>query len=295
MRNPQRSVEPPVRRDRGRSPLRGDDRRPGSKALGGRDARAPLRSRPRDAPRGSGRPVGRSALERARARLHLQHARPGQGHRRPAAQLPAPDGRAPPRQRGPGESVARCSDACARPLRPVARLLPPQGATARPRDPRRLRPLCAARRSRGSAQLRRGRGHLSPGAYRDFSPRMRGGRALSSTSRDRRRAPDGKRGGASRASTVPSVILRAAELHQQPARRDDGAHDSVTACTQSLAARQGLFEQDTPLTTAETASVFGEMLVFRHLMREESDPRSVSRSCVGSSRTRSRRCSARWR
>jgi oligoendopeptidase F len=39
----------------------------------------------------------------------------------------------------------------------------------------------------------------------------------------------------------------------------------------STAARQGLFEQETPLTTAETASVFGEMLVFRRLMREESE------------------------
>ena len=41
----------------------------------------------------------------------------------------------------------------------------------------------------------------------------------------------------------------------------------------ALPARQGLFEQDTPLTMAETASVFGEMLVFRRLMREESDPK----------------------
>jgi len=50
------------------------------------------------------------------------------------------------------------------------------------------------------------------------------------------------------------------------------AHELGHGVHQTLAAEQGLFEQDTPLTTAETASVFGEMLVFRRLMREESDP-----------------------
>ena len=49
------------------------------------------------------------------------------------------------------------------------------------------------------------------------------------------------------------------------------AHELGHGVHQSLAARQGLFEQDTPLTTAETASIFGEMLVFRRLMHEESD------------------------
>jgi oligoendopeptidase F len=51
------------------------------------------------------------------------------------------------------------------------------------------------------------------------------------------------------------------------------AHELGHGVHQHLAAQQGLFEQDTPLTTAETASVFGEMLVFRRLMREEQDPR----------------------
>jgi oligoendopeptidase F len=43
---------------------------------------------------------------------------------------------------------------------------------------------------------------------------------------------------------------------------------------QTLARVQGLFEQDTPLTLAETASVFGEMLVFRRLLKEERDPKT---------------------
>jgi oligoendopeptidase F len=41
---------------------------------------------------------------------------------------------------------------------------------------------------------------------------------------------------------------------------------------QHLAGPRGLFEQDAPLTLAETASVFGEMLVFRRLLREQPDP-----------------------
>jgi len=84
----------------------------------------------------------------------------------------------------------------------------------------------------------------------------------------------GKRGGAFCASTVPSVhpyVL----LNYTGNLRDvmTVAHELGHGVHQVLAAPQGLFEQDTPLTTAETASVFGEMLVFRRLMREESDPR----------------------
>ena len=49
------------------------------------------------------------------------------------------------------------------------------------------------------------------------------------------------------------------------------AHELGHGVHQWLARPCGLFEQDTPLTTAETASVFGEMLVFRRLLREERD------------------------
>src|SRR5215472_5420112 len=84
----------------------------------------------------------------------------------------------------------------------------------------------------------------------------------------------GKRGGAFCASTLPSLhpyVL----LNYTGNLRDvmTLAHELGHGVHQWLARGQGLFEQDTPLTTAETASVFGEMLVFRRLMREESDPR----------------------
>jgi oligoendopeptidase F len=44
------------------------------------------------------------------------------------------------------------------------------------------------------------------------------------------------------------------------------AHELGHGVHQCLARKQGLFNADTPLTTAESASVFGEMLVFRHLL-----------------------------
>jgi oligoendopeptidase F len=83
----------------------------------------------------------------------------------------------------------------------------------------------------------------------------------------------GKRGGAFCASTLPSLhpyVL----LNYTGNLRDvmTVAHELGHGIHQSLAAEQGLFEQDAPLTTAETASVFGEMLVFRRLSKEESDP-----------------------
>jgi oligoendopeptidase F len=111
-------------------------------------------------------------------------------------------------------------------------------------------------------------------AYADFSPRME---EIARRFFDARwidaELRDGKRGGAFCAATLPSLhpyVL----LSYTGNLRDvmTVAHELGHGVHQSLAAQQGLFEQDTPLTTAETASVFGEMLVFRRLMREESDP-----------------------
>ena len=83
----------------------------------------------------------------------------------------------------------------------------------------------------------------------------------------------GKRGGAFCASTVPSLHPYVM-LNYTGNLRDvmTVAHELGHGVHQYLARDRGLFEQDTPLTTAETASVFGEMLVFRRLMREEQDP-----------------------
>jgi len=49
------------------------------------------------------------------------------------------------------------------------------------------------------------------------------------------------------------------------------AHELGHGVHQYLAGQQGLFNSDTPLTMAETASVFGEMLVFRYLLDQTAD------------------------
>lgn len=83
----------------------------------------------------------------------------------------------------------------------------------------------------------------------------------------------GKYGGAFSHGTVPSAhpyIL----LNYEARPRDvmTLAHELGHGVHQKLAGVQGLLQADTPLTTAETASVFGEMLVFQDLMARETDP-----------------------
>jgi oligoendopeptidase F len=81
-----------------------------------------------------------------------------------------------------------------------------------------------------------------------------------------------KRGGAFCSYTVPSVHPYV--LLNFTARRRDVltmAHELGHGLHAALAQPQGLFHQSTPLTLAETASVFGETLVFERLLREAPD------------------------
>ena len=50
------------------------------------------------------------------------------------------------------------------------------------------------------------------------------------------------------------------------------AHELGHGVHQVLASKQGYLQADTPLTIAETASVFGEMLTFRSLLKQETSP-----------------------
>jgi oligoendopeptidase F len=84
-----------------------------------------------------------------------------------------------------------------------------------------------------------------------------------------------KRGGAFCAAAVPSVHPYV--LLNYTARRRDVltlAHELGHGVHFALAARQGIFHQSTPLTLAETASVFGETIVFGRLLAEDSTPAS---------------------
>lgn len=111
-------------------------------------------------------------------------------------------------------------------------------------------------------------------AYGDFHPQMSSiaGEFFEKNWIDAAIKP-GKRGGAYSASTVTSV-------HPYVFMNFDGrlrdvqtlAHELGHGVHQYLSRKQGELQSSTPLTTAETASVFGEILVFNKLMNRLDDP-----------------------
>jgi oligoendopeptidase F len=112
--------------------------------------------------------------------------------------------------------------------------------------------------------------------YSSFSPELG---ALAKRFFDERRidAPvrPAKRGGAFCAAAVPSVFPYV--LLNYTARRRDVltlAHELGHGVHFALAAPQGVFHQSTPLTLAETASVFGETIVFGRLLEQDAEPAS---------------------
>jgi oligoendopeptidase F len=111
-------------------------------------------------------------------------------------------------------------------------------------------------------------------AYRAFSPELAavGERFFAGRWIDAPVRP-GKAPGAFAHPTVPGAhpyLL----LNYQGRLRDvmTLAHELGHGVHQVLAARQGALMAETPLTLAETASVFGEMLTFRALLAREADP-----------------------
>jgi oligoendopeptidase F len=85
---------------------------------------------------------------------------------------------------------------------------------------------------------------------------------------------DGKLSGAFAHPTVPSAHPYLM-LNYLGRSRDimTLAHELGHGVHQRLAAAQGPILSNTPLTLAETASVFGEMLTFRHLLNNTTDPK----------------------
>jgi oligoendopeptidase F len=83
----------------------------------------------------------------------------------------------------------------------------------------------------------------------------------------------GKSGGAFAHPTVPSVHpYLLVNYHGRTRDVMTLAHELGHGVHQVLAAPQGYLQSGTPLTLAETASVFGEMLTFRALLDAETDP-----------------------
>ena len=112
-------------------------------------------------------------------------------------------------------------------------------------------------------------------AYGDFHPQMK---SIASEFFEKKwidaAIRPGKRGGAYSASTVTNV-------HPYVFMNFDGqlrdvqtlAHELGHGVHQYLSRKQGELQSSTPLTTAETASVFGEMLVFNRLKESIEDPK----------------------
>ena len=112
------------------------------------------------------------------------------------------------------------------------------------------------------------------GAYNGFDPAIGaiGQRFFDNAWIDAAPVP-GKSGGAFAHPTVPSVhpyLL----LNYHGRARDvmTLAHELGHGVHQVLAAEQGYLQSSAPLTLAETASVFGEMLAFRAVLAAETDP-----------------------
>ncbi|MGE0755068.1 MAG: M3 family oligoendopeptidase, partial [Alphaproteobacteria bacterium] len=110
-------------------------------------------------------------------------------------------------------------------------------------------------------------------SYHNFSPKLAAvGRTFFDKPWIDAAVTPGKSPGAFAHPTVPSVhpyLL----LNFQGKTRDvmTLAHELGHGVHQVLAARQGQLMCDTPLTLAETASVFGEQLTFQELVRMEKD------------------------
>ncbi len=113
-------------------------------------------------------------------------------------------------------------------------------------------------------------------SYASFSPELArvAGRFFEERWIDAPVRPD-KRGGAFCAYAVPSVHPYVM-LNWTSKRRDvlTLAHELGHGVHAALAARQGIFHQGTPLTLAETASVFGEAVTFGRLLEQASTPES---------------------
>jgi oligoendopeptidase F len=136
----------------------------------------------------------------------------------------------------------------------------------------RYAPLAGAKRKHGWTEAR----ELVLRAYRAFSPELANiaSRFFAGDWIDAEVRP-GKQGGAFCAATLPSVHPYVLMSYTgEPRDVMTLAHELGHGVHDVLAKDCGLLEQQAPLTAAETASVFGEMLVFRALMREESDPRA---------------------
>ncbi len=247
----------------------------GGKELTARaDAQPDAGRRPEEA-QGRGRGAGQD-LQGKSAAVHAdhQHARQGQGNLRPLARLQRRRRVAPSRQPRRARGGRRAGVVGARGLSAaVAPLLRAEGELVRQEAVAALGPQRAAAAG-GDAHHRLAEAQETVlTAYGAFSPKMAS--IAERFFKDRwidAPARPGKSPGAFAHPTVPSAhpyVL----LNYQGKPRDvmTLAHELGHGVHQVLAAPNGPLMAPTPLTLAETASVFGEMLTFKKLLAETTD------------------------
>ncbi len=225
-----------------------------------------------------GQGLGRGVREECAAlRARHQHAGQGQGDRGPLARLQAADLVAQSRQPHRGRGRRRAHRRRAQRLpHPVASLLPAQGEVVRRRGARPIGTAtrrCPRPRTAPFPGPRRRASCSTPMAHSRRTWPAIGRRFFEHAWIDAPARP-GKASGAFAHPTVPSVhpyLL----LNYQGKTRDvmTLAHELGHGVHQVLAGPQGNLMADTPLTLAETASVFGEMLTFQSMLKAETDPR----------------------
>jgi len=117
--------------------------------------------------------------------------------------------------------------------------------------------------------------HTVLDAYRSFSPEMADIAAVFFDGYIDAPPQPGKQGGAFAHPAVPSAHPYVM-LNYTGRRRDvmTLAHELGHGVHQVLANRLGLFNASTPLTLAETASIFGETVTFGRILSEENDPKA---------------------
>ena len=272
------------RRDRPRS-------RPGSRALHAPD---------RDGPPGAAADAVTEGLaaRAAHAGVRAQHAARRQVDRRPAAPLRQLDREPQPRQRGERRVGAGARRGGAGPLLDPAALVHAEGAAARYRPARRLRPHGVGRRaSRAKSAGTRRRSSCSTrtasfsGELADTARRFFDNPWIDAPARP------GKRPGAFCAYTVPSHHpVPVAELDVAPARR---AHARARARPRSARVPRARPGRVPPGDAAHARRDRVGVRRDGHVRSAARDGRPIrpsgSRCSRRTSRTRSRRCSARSR
>ena len=206
--------------------------------------------------------------------LRVQHAAARQVDRRPPAALPVVDLVAQPGQRGERRVGAGAGRRRRGPLRHPPAVVPAQGPDPGRREARRLRPHGLGGHRRDPDRLGRGHGvscSTPTGRSRPAWPTWpaRSSRRAGSTPPSGRASARARSAPTRPPTTTPTCCSTGPAV---PATWPRWPTSWATACTPTWRASGASFHQSTPLTLAETASVFGETVTNNALLATLDDP-----------------------